>query len=123
MTQKGDGSEGREHRRFPVEVEVSLHSESNFYMGFAQNLSEGGIFIATYDFDPVGTVVEFEFAIPGTDEPVRARGVVRWLRELQSDNEDVMPGMGIQFTHMSRSGEAHIRKFLQARDPLFYDEL
>ncbi len=122
MTQKGTRDQ-REHRRFPVEVEVSFHSESNFYMGFAHNLSEGGLFLATYDYDPVGTVVEFEFKLPKTDDPIRARGIVRWIREYNPDNEDLMPGMGIQFTHMSRAGEAYIRKFLKARDPLFYDEL
>lgn len=113
---------GREHRRFPMEVEVSLHSESNFYMGFAENLSEGGIFVATYDFSPVGTVVEFEFRLGKAEEPIRARGIVRWIREYNEGTSDMSPGMGIQFTHMSRSGEVHIRKFLGNRDPLFYDE-
>jgi len=112
----------RQHRRFPMEVEVSLHSDSNFYMGFAENLSEGGIFVATYDYSPVGTVMEFEFSMPGVPEPIRARGIVRWLREFNEQHQDVSPGMGIQFTHMTRAGEPHIRKFLGRREPLFYDE-
>jgi len=38
----------RAHVRHDVELEVSLESESNFYMGLTENLSEGGLFIAIH---------------------------------------------------------------------------
>ena len=33
--------------RFDVELEVSLASESNFYVGLTENISAGGLFVAT----------------------------------------------------------------------------
>ena len=38
----------RRHLRYAVELDVSMSSEHNFYAGFAENLSEGGVFVATH---------------------------------------------------------------------------
>ena len=112
----------RRYRRHAVEVEVSLTSESNFYMGFTENVSEGGIFVATYDFAPMGADVEFDLRLPGMADPVTCRGEVRWIREFNPAAQDVMPGMGIEFKNISRKTEAVIKHFVRSRDALFYDE-
>ncbi|HEU5076246.1 MAG TPA: hypothetical protein VFU02_18765, partial [Polyangiaceae bacterium] len=42
---------GRDHRidpRAAVELDVSLGSDHNFYAGFVENLSAGGVFVATH---------------------------------------------------------------------------
>ena len=45
-------SDLRRYPRHDVELEVTMESESNFYMGLTENLSEGGIFIATHMLKP-----------------------------------------------------------------------
>ena len=46
--------EQRREKRAPLEVEVSLESENNFYSGITGNVSRGGVFIATYTPPPKG---------------------------------------------------------------------
>jgi uncharacterized protein (TIGR02266 family) len=111
----------RAHPRHDVEIEVSLESESNFYMGLTENLSEGGLFIATHLVRPMGTSVEVSFKLPHVAEPIKAIGTVRWTREY-SETSDTMPGMGVRFESIGPQHVEHIREFLAARAPLFYDE-
>ncbi|MCA9640402.1 MAG: PilZ domain-containing protein, partial [Myxococcales bacterium] len=49
------GSDGRRaHTRFSVDLDVHFGSDHNFYAGFVENLSAGGIFVATHNLRPVG---------------------------------------------------------------------
>ena len=36
--------------------------------------------------------------------------------------QDMIPGMGIQFTHLTPEHEQSIKKFILSREPLFYDD-
>jgi uncharacterized protein (TIGR02266 family) len=111
----------RAHPRHDIELEVSLESESNFYMGLSENLSEGGLFIATHLVKPKGTKIEVSFKLPHVAEAIKAVGTVGWTREY-SETSDAMPGMGVRFEHMAPQHVEQIREFLAARAPLFYDE-
>ena len=111
----------RAHPRHDVELDVSLESESNFYLGLTENLSEGGLFIATHVIKPMGTKVEVSFKLPHVAEPIKAVGVVRWIRQY-SETSDTSPGMGVRFEEISPREVEQIREFLAARAPLFYDE-
>jgi uncharacterized protein (TIGR02266 family) len=111
-------SDTRRANRQTVEIEVGISSESNFYLGFTENLSAGGVFVATYALKPLGSQLEVALAFPSGDE-MRVPGIVRWLREATPDG---WPGMGVQFESLSPADEAKIRKFLSLRDPLFYDD-
>jgi uncharacterized protein (TIGR02266 family) len=111
----------RQHSRHDVEIEVTMESESNFYMGLTENLSEGGLFIATHVLKPLGTQIEVSFKLPDVAEAIKVTGTVRWLREY-SPTSDTSPGMGVRFEQIDHHQIEHIRQFLAARDPLFYDE-
>lgn len=113
-----DSPESRRARRHTVEIEVGIASESNFYLGFTENLSSGGVFVATYLTKPLGSHIEVALAFPNGKD-LRVHGVVRWLREAASDS---WPGMGIQFESLSSEDEANIRHFLSLREPMFYDD-
>jgi uncharacterized protein (TIGR02266 family) len=111
----------RESTRRSIELEVGLLSESNFYVGFTENLSESGVFVATYLVRPLGSLVELSLRLLGRDEPLKLRGEVRWVR-LYSPTSDAGPGMGIRFEAISEADRAEITKFLAARDPIFFPE-
>jgi uncharacterized protein (TIGR02266 family) len=98
---------------------VSLFSDSNFYVGFTENLSESGVFVATYFVRPLGSRVEMCVRIDGRDDPLILRGQVRWIRDF-SPTSDGCPGMGIQFDDVSDGDRAEIAAFLATRDPLFF---
>jgi uncharacterized protein (TIGR02266 family) len=108
--------------RVICKVDVTLESESTFYNGFTENISLGGLFIATYDTRPLGQKVSLHFTIPGKDEPIEVEGEIRWVREYNDMTPDIIPGMGIQFVDLEESDRMDIEAFVSVKEPLFYDD-
>jgi uncharacterized protein (TIGR02266 family) len=108
----------RSASRHYVEAEVNFGSDSNFYLGFTENLSTGGVFVATYVAKPIGTKITLELLLPNGAR-VLTGGTVRWLR---LDSCDGWPGMGVQFDALSEVAERAIREVLPMREPLFYPD-
>jgi uncharacterized protein (TIGR02266 family) len=104
-----------------VELGVSLGSAHNFYQGLAENLSVGGVFIATHTPRPVGELLEFTVTLPDGGEPIAGTGQVRWVREYHEDS-DAAPGMGLRFVSIPEAALKRIQQFLDHREPLFFDE-
>jgi uncharacterized protein (TIGR02266 family) len=116
----GAAVHNREHSRFTVDLDVTVGSEHNFYAGFAENLSAGGVFIATHKLKPAGSTVELSINLP-EGITVRAVGEVRWIRVF-NEHSDTPPGMGVRFLEIDDSSVAAISEFLSRREPLFFDE-
>jgi uncharacterized protein (TIGR02266 family) len=114
-------SQRREHPRYKVELDVSLGSDHNFYVGFVENLSSGGVFIATHMLKAVGEVFELTIHLPNSATAVKGVGEVRWIREY-SERSNVPPGMGIRFIQLDSEAHALIEEFLARREPMFFDE-
>ncbi|MFO0565139.1 MAG: PilZ domain-containing protein [Polyangiaceae bacterium] len=110
----------RTHSRFSVELDVSLSSDHNFYAGFTENLSAGGIFVATHALKPAGAMMEFCIFLP-TGGAIRGKGEVRWVRNYHEGN-DLPPGMGIRFVELEPGCLELIETFLAHREPLFFDD-
>lgn len=113
--------ERRRSPRVTLETEITIESESNFYTGFTEDISDGGLFLATYQLRPIGSEIEVSFTLPD-GHTVHASGLVRWLRDPRDYNRDAPPGMGIQFHGLSDQDRAAILEFIRSRSPLFYDE-
>ena len=111
----------RQHSRHCVDLDVTMASDHNFYAGFAENISEGGIFIATHMLKPVGEKIEFTINLPNISTPITGVGEVRWVR-VYSEESNVPPGLGLRFVSLGEGCEDAIRQFLEARDPIFYDD-
>jgi uncharacterized protein (TIGR02266 family) len=90
-------------------------------MGLTENISEGGLFIATHLFKPIGTPIAVTLKLPNSPEPFTATGTVRWIRQY-SETSDTDPGMGVRFEELTPQQTALIREFVAARTPLFHDE-
>jgi uncharacterized protein (TIGR02266 family) len=118
------GAERREHFRHDMEVEVGFETESNFFTGLTQDISEGGLFVATHDLKPVGTIMKIQFNLPGAGGPMTIESEVRWLRESSSLHRSDGPhGMGLRFLNLSDEQKNIITNFLTQRESLFYDDL
>jgi uncharacterized protein (TIGR02266 family) len=115
-----EGGHRREHSRFHVDLDVTVGSDHNFYAGFAENLSAGGVFIATHKLKPVGSPIELTINLPDGIQ-IRAVGEVRWIRVF-NEQSDTPPGMGVRFNGLADSSVALIQNFLARRDPLFFDD-
>ena len=115
-----DGIERRTTPRRQIEVDIGIHSGTNFFTGFSQDISSGGLFVATYDVLPIGAKINVNFQLP--DGPVLSLdGTVRWVREYNETVPDVEPGMGIQFEDISAEGSVAINRFMEQNQPIFYD--
>jgi uncharacterized protein (TIGR02266 family) len=111
----------REHERFSVDLEVSLGSEHNFYAGLAENLSAGGVFIATHRLQKVGSKIDLSLRMPDSAETFQLIGEVRWVR-VYNEQSDTPPGLGIRFADLAPDVTAAINRFLGQREPLFFDD-
>src|SRR3954465_6128477 len=93
---KEDGQKGaRVAERFDLEVKVDLESDHNFYTGLTQNISAGGLFVATHQLRRIGDRLKITFSLPGTAAPLTLETEVRWIRENSSLHRvDGSTGMG-----------------------------
>ena len=119
-TEPAPTGNARAYRRVDVALHVTMGSESNFFMGLTENISEGGIFIPTHQLKPMGTKLSFALFLPGSDEPVCVDGVVRWVRNWSVET-DAAPGIGVQFESLSDEDGQRVRDFMDQRAPLFHD--
>ncbi len=128
-----DPANRRTSERRAVNVGVTMLGESNFYLGLSENLSEGGLFVATHCLLPIGTTVTLEFTIPTAERPIVVEGEVRWVRSPNAiarqdanfaadESSTIQPGMGIRFVRVSKEDEALVLQFFRERTPEFYDE-
>ncbi len=111
----------RESPRVDVEAEVTFSSEENFYQGFSENISEGGLFLITFATRRCGEVITVRFSLPGIERPIEARAEVRWLRSPDWER-GVNPGIGVRFIDLSDADREAIERFAARREPLFYDD-
>src|SRR5260370_15106507 len=108
-----NSTDARVHRRLALELEVTLQSDSNFYIGLTDNLSDGGIFVATHLVQPIGTVVSLTFRLPNRRTPVVTAGRVRWIREVVESRE-APPRMGLEFEPLSPDAARHSHEVIEA---------
>lgn len=86
----------------PVELNLS-------YMPFITN---GGIFIPTFDTYHLGTDVLLDLLLPGKKESIRIEGKIVWITP-QNALHHVLPGIGVQFTGVNASAtRAQVESFL-----------
>jgi uncharacterized protein (TIGR02266 family) len=116
-----DDSVRREHERFLVDLQVNVHSEHNFYAGLAENISAGGLFIATHSLQKVGSKIELSVRMPDSEDVFQIVGEVRWVRVFNV-HSDTSPGFGVRFTELPPGAAAAINRFLGQREPLFFDD-
>lgn len=98
---------------------VDFESDTNFFTGFANDIRQGGLFVATLFRLARGTKVEVEFSLPGGCE-LKATGIVTWRREGNYRDRDVFPGVGVQFLDLPERVAAEIAAFVAKREPLFF---
>ncbi len=100
----------RKSRRADLVVRVDYQTVDELFSDFARNINEGGIFVETTTPHPLGTVVDLQFKLPGSDEPVRVKGSVVHV----SDGEDgESPGLGIEFENLDAPTRQRINELVR----------
>lgn len=99
-------AEKRNHDRTRVMLKIRYRAVNDFLADYTENISAGGLFIATDEKFDLGTVLDFEVSFPGLLDPIPLKGVVKWIRpETRLENP---AGIGIQFLLEQCPGHSHL---------------
>jgi len=93
----GGDTNRRKHMRVGLVLKVTYNSPVDFLADYAQNVSRGGLFIATKEPFEIGERIDFEISFPGLLAPIACTGEVRWRRPAGKSNDQEPPGIGLAF--------------------------
>jgi len=112
-------AERRTSMRMKLHAKVTISSESNFFMGLTENISEGGIFVASLSPPSMGERVELAITVEDA-EPIPVVGVVRWHR---TDDDGNTTGCGVEFTGLDDDTRRSIEAMLLGleKEPLLHE--
>ncbi len=104
------GLERRKTNRAELVVRVDYQTVDELFSEFARNINEGGIFVETETPHGVGTSVDLQFKLPGSEEPVRITGTVM---HLSPGGPGEPSGMGIEFSKLDTSSRDRINDMVR----------
>lgn len=85
--------ERRRYPRIPAQIEVNIVHDDDYIISLSKDISVDGMFIATNNPPPVGTIQTLIFSI-GDLREISVKAMVMWTNQ----NENVADqGMGVQF--------------------------
>jgi len=90
----------RRYPRVPMRALVRYRSSNVDLAEETRDIGLGGMFIATEMLDAVGTPAELRLRIPGREQELVCRGVVRWTtldEEILEGRVPNLSGMGLEF--------------------------
>jgi len=109
---KGISHEGqRKTPRTSTIIQVDYHTVDSLFRDFVDNISTGGMFIATPKPLEPGTQLRLEFLLPGCDYPIRVNGEVTWSRSVSSEGQK--RGMGVKFASLSPNAKDKINTIIK----------
>jgi uncharacterized protein (TIGR02266 family) len=110
--------ERRKNTRVALHADVDVSTGSNFFVGRAQDISSGGLFIQSDTLLDPGTEVQVKVRIPGRLFVIDC--VVRWGLS-SPDGKPI--GYGVEFVDLTPPAKKAIETFMTTRDPLAFDGL
>jgi PilZ domain-containing protein len=105
-----------------VEVNVSLVSEHNFYVGQTRRMDSGGVFIATALPPPVGTRLHVRLGL-ADGRKMDLEGEVAFVREKSATIGRQPTGCGVKLFNIPGWAIDAIERFILARQPIVYTPL
>ena len=117
-----NGPGQRKAFRDDFDVVVDFGTEDRFFTGFAGNISDGGLFIATERPLPVGLPIMVRFSIPQFEAPITVTAEVRWVRPSRPDLPETAGGMGVKFLDLPAEIVHAVDGFIRAHrsDTIFW---
>ncbi len=95
--------------RIPYTQRCRLRRGEQQVSGLLCNISVLGVYVALAEPPDVDEVVDLEFPLPGSDEPVVARAIVTWQNAEEPQKADGLPpGCGLRFSAVDPGDAARI---------------
>lgn len=111
----------RREPRIPCQALVVFRYSGGSTYGTCQDLSPGGVFIASNHRVQIGERIHLSMVLPGgTDRVLEAAGRVAWLNpDPLNQRRDLPPGFGVEFMEFGAGCSSLLNQFLrQPRQPL-----
>lgn len=104
--------EPRQRPRVPVRMRVDFEDHISNKSLVSVNISEGGIYLRTYDLLPEKTLLHLSFSLPLDTSKIKVTGEV--VRNIPLGSQfDTEPGVGIRFVEISEEARDKIRDFVK----------
>lgn len=109
----------RREPRVPCQALVVFRCQGESSYGTCQDLSPGGIFVASSHRVQVGDRVQLSLVLPGgSDQILEANGRIAWLNPGPiQQSEDLPPGFGVEFLEFAAGGSTLLTSYLQRTAP------
>lgn len=103
------GDEKRQGSRSFAIADVTYEHQGMRFRGRINDISPGGLYIDTINPLPEGSIVGFQFGLPGNESgsPISGEGRVVWKVHMQ--------GMGISFTRLSDADMERLNAYLSGK--------
>jgi len=100
----------RRFKRLPVEIRVGwrLKTDREWHIDQVEDIAEGGAFIRTTQFLPVGTMVILEIIVPGGQRTIAIEAEVIWTRHTQNEE-----GIGVEFKRRDSGGARLLQEIVR----------
>jgi len=101
----GHPRDRRASRRNPIQVRLEMSDTRGSFTGRSVDVSRGGIFAATSETRPVGTLLRVRVLGPRGDAVMAVGVIVRCFSDLEASGEGggVSPGLAIALTSTSEA--------------------
>jgi Tfp pilus assembly protein PilZ len=107
------------HQQARIEVNVSLVSEHNFYVGPTRRVDSGGVFVSTAVPPPIGTRVQVRLGL-ADGRKIDVEGEVAFVREKTTLGGRQPAGCGVRLHGLPGWAIDAIERFTAARPPIVY---
>ncbi len=104
-----------DQREAPVRVRLRYPDLDTFVEKFAPNVTRGGIFLASRDPRPVGTVLRFEVLLRQGGPVLSGKGRVTWVKEFNPAEPHRPYGMGVQFLQLDPEARPVLETLLKKK--------
>ncbi len=100
----------------PVRVRLRYPDVDSFCEKFAPNVTRGGVFLASRDPRPVGSVIRFEVCLMDGTPVLAGEGKVTWVKEFNPAEPGKPHGMGVQFLGIDPASKTVLDRVLRIRE-------
>jgi type IV pilus assembly protein PilZ len=112
--------ENRQFQRASAVIKVNYQSQGALKMDYAQNISRGGLFLATNSAFQVGQQIELQLSTKGNTQVIGVPGLVRWVGERGTPP---VKGIGVQFQLEDSLVRSRIENMINAlEEPQLHQE-
>jgi len=110
----------RRHRRLPVDLRVGwrLKADRTWQINQLDDIGEGGAFIRTTQFLPLGSPVILEIVAPGGERKISIEAKVAWTRHTPGEE-----GIGVEFKCRDGGGTRLLQELVRRIERLEREEL